>query len=345
MRQIVTESPTLQQQVDAFTLLGLNHKTASEDLRDSLPVSPDQLDEALMALEESLSNGVILSTGNRTELYFQSTSVEEGVNGAVAFLSSYNCIEPEEVFAHLYIYEANDAVQHLIDVASGRDSRVPEEAPILSQMQEALHASNRLGLCLGPLERVFHTALKAGELARIQTLISGNAGVVGDTAVDLAKTVFSDLHGLRGLVIGVGDAGRSAAQGLKDAGLRKLLIANSTYGKAVEVASEIGGVPVPFGRIGSVLGGVDIVITATSRSTYVLSPQMVEEARMSAHGPLVIIDIAVSGDVDPEVGSLPGVTLYTIPDIEANVQVTVMKEAAASGSSWGLNPRRLDAQR
>lgn len=319
MQKTVTEFPSLQQQVDAFALLavGLDHQTASEDLRVDLAVSPHQVEEALLALKDSLSNGVILSTGNRTELYFQSSSVEEGVSSAVEFLSSYSGMDPEQVLSHLYIYEAQDAFQHLIDVASGRDSQAPGETGILGQMQEALQASNRLGLCLGPLERVFHTALKAGERARIQTLISRNAGFVSDTAVELAKTVFSDLHGLRGLVIGIGDAGRSAAQALKDEGLQELLIVNRTFGKATQVAAEIGGVPVPIGRIGSVIGGVDVVIAATSGATYVLSPEMIEEARRSAHGPMVIIDIAEPNAVDPEVGLLPGVTLYSTSDIEA----------------------------
>ena len=319
IQQTVTESPSLQQQVDTFALLavGLNHQTASEDLRVGLAVSPHQVEEALLALKGLLTNGFILSTDNRTELYFQSSSVEEGVNGAVDFLSSYSCIEPEEVFPHLYIFEAKDAYQHLIDVAGGRDSKAPGEAGILPQMQEALQASNRLDLCPGPLERVFHTAMKAGESARIKTLISRNAGFVSDTAVDLAKTVFPDLHGLRGLVIGIGDAGRSAAQALKDEGLLELLIANRTFGKATQVASEIGGVPVPIGRIGSVIGGVDVVIAATSRTTYVLSPEMIEDARRSAHGPMVIIDVAEPNAVDPEVGLLPGVSVYSTSDVGA----------------------------
>jgi len=217
MAQTVTELASLQQQVDAVTLLavGLNHKTASEGLRVGLAVSQHQLEEALMALEGPLSNGVILSTGNRTELYFQSSSVEEGVNGAVAFLSYYNCMEPGEVFPNLYIYEAKDAYQHLIDVAGGRNLSAPEEVKILSQMRDALHETNRLGLCFGPLDRVFHTAMKAGERAGILTSISRNARLVSGTAVELAKTVFSDLHGLRAMVIGIGSTGRMGGSGVE----------------------------------------------------------------------------------------------------------------------------------
>lgn len=321
----ITGLPPLQEQTESAILLavGLNHKSASEELRDSLAVSPDQLEDALLALEESLGSGVILSTCNRTELYFLASSAQEGVNSATAFLSNYNHIEPTEIFPHLYIHEAQDAVQHLLRVASSLDSMVLGEAQILGQVRDAFQASNRLGLCKGPLGRMFHAALKTGKRARTETAVGRNAVSVSSTAVELAKTVFPDLHGLRGMVLGIGDAGRLAAQALKGAGLRELLLSNRTYGKAAEVASAIGGVPVPFGRIGSVIGGVDIVITATSRPTYVLLPQMVEEARMSSHGPLVIIDIAVPGDVDPEVGSLPGVTLYTIADIEAAAQANM----------------------
>lgn len=341
----MTELPSLQEQTNAATLLavGVNHKTAPEDLRDNLAVNPAQLGDALLALQESLGNGVILSTCNRTELYFLATSTQEGVNDATAFLSNFNHIEPTGVFPHLYIYEGKEVVHHLLRVASSLDSMVLGEAQILGQVRDAFPVSSEFGMCEGPLERMFHTALRTGKRARTETGVGRNAVSVSSTAVELARNVFPNLNGLRGMVLGIGDAGRIAAQALKSAGLRELLLSNRTYGKAAEVASEIGGVPVPFGRIGSVLGGVDVVITATSRPTYVLSPELVEEARRASHGPMVIVDIAVPGDVDPKVGELPGVTLYTIADIEAMAKANMGEREAEAVEVEAIVGEETDA--
>ena len=297
--------------------VGLNHRTASVDVRDRVTVSTDRLGEALGALRDHTGNGVILSTCNRSEVYSQVASTEEGGDAVLAFMRAYHGIDPRELSPYLYIYEQEAAVLHLFRVACSLDSMILGESQILGQVRRAFGVAGRHDMCNGSLSRLFNQALRVGKRARTDTAIGRNALSVSNTAVQLAHRVFPEFSSKRVLVLGLGDAGKLAARALANAGARNILVANRTYQRAVDTAAELGGTPFPFDRLADALQSSDIVVASTGSPGYILTPEMPALAARDTARPLFIIDIAVPRDVDPTVGHLPALHLYDIDDLEA----------------------------
>ena len=297
--------------------VGLNHRTAPVDVRDRVTVSTDRLEEALGALRDHTGNGVILSTCNRSEVYSQVASIQEGVDAVLAFIQVYHGIDRQEITPYLYMYEQEEAVSHLFRVACSLDSMILGESQILGQVRRAFGVAGRHDMCNGSLSRLFNQALRVGKRARTDTSIGRNALSVSNTAVQLARRVFPEFSGRRVLVLGLGDAGKLAARALSNAGARNILVVNRTYQRAVDTAAELGGTPVPFDRLADALDSADIVVASTGSPGYILTPEMPALAARDAAHPLFIIDIAVPRDVDPAVGRLPGLHLYDIDDLEA----------------------------
>ncbi|MCZ6615298.1 MAG: glutamyl-tRNA reductase [Chloroflexi bacterium] len=297
--------------------VGLNHRTAPVDVRDRVTVSTDRLDEALGALRDHTGNGVILSTCNRSEVYSQVASIQEGVVAILSFMRAYHGIDRQELTPYLYMYEQEEAVSHLFRVACSLDSMILGESQILGQVRRAFGVAGRHDMCNGSLSRLFNQALRVGKRARTDTSIGRNALSVSNAAVQLARRVFPEFSGRRVLVLGLGDAGKLAARALSNAGARNILVVNRTYQRAVDTAAELGGTPVPFDRLADALDSADIIVASTGSPGYILTPEMPALAARDAAHPLFIIDIAVPRDVDPAVGRLPGLHLYDIDDLEA----------------------------
>ncbi|MCZ6789008.1 MAG: glutamyl-tRNA reductase [Chloroflexi bacterium] len=297
--------------------VGLNHRTAPVDVRDRVTVSTDRLEEALGALRDHTGNGVILSTCNRSEVYSQVASIQEGVDAILSFMRAYHGIDRQELTPYLYMYEQEEAVSHLFRVACSLDSMILGESQILGQVRRAFGAAGRHDMCNGSLSRLFNQALRVGKRARTDTSIGRNALSVSNAAVQLARRVFPEFSGRRVLVLGLGDAGKLAARALSNAGARNIMVVNRTYQRAVDTAAELGGTPVPFDRLADALDSADIIVASTGSPGYILTPEMPSLAARDTARPLFIIDIAVPRDVDPAVGHLPGLHLYDIDDLEA----------------------------
>ena len=307
--------------------VGLNHRTAPLQVRDRVAISREELEGAQRALRDRLGQGVILSTCNRLEVYSVAQSTESGAQGLVEYLTSYHAMGHQELAPYLYVHDHEAAVRHLYRVASGLDSMILGEAEILGQVRHAFAVATQQGLTDGTLLRLFHQALHVGKRSRTETRIGRNALSVSRAGVELARRAFHDLAGKCVLVIGLGEAGKLAARALADAGAREISVANRTYKRALEAAVELGGVAVPFERLGDALEAADILVTSTDAPGYLLTPEMIAQARDHAERTLFIIDIAVPRDVDPNVGDLPGVHLYDIDDLES-VSETNRRERA-----------------
>ncbi len=302
----------------ALVVVGLSHHTAPADLRDRVAVPLTQLPNVLQGLRPTLGKGVILSTCSRTEVYAFSPSPSgdaEALQRAMAFFHAFNV---QEIGPHLYTYSQEQAVRHLFSVASGLDSLILGESQILGQVRDAYAAASRAGMAGGALSRLFHQALRAGKRARRETAIGRNALSVSRAAVELAHRALGDLAHKRVLVIGVGDAGAMAARALADAGATDITVANRTYARAEELAAELDGRAAHFADLPQLLEEADIAISATSAPGYVITPELVAQARVaSAERPLFLIDIASPRDIDPEVKGFSNVQLYDIDDLEA----------------------------
>lgn len=310
----------------ALATLGINHRTASLDLREKIAFTPDALDAALkeLAALPNIGAAVILSTCNRTELYLSHDTAEDLVQ-ARDWLCHWHQVDPTALQDALYWYVAEDAVRHAIEVASGLDSMVPGEPEILGQFKQASRDAEQAGTLGGELHRLIQHTFAAAKKVRTLTEISRNPVSIAHVAVSLTKQFFDQLQERRALVIGAGEAARLVARYLNDAGIGHLTIANRSLDRAQKLARELLAHAIPMSHIDHTLEDADIVISSTASPVPVLGKGMVEDAvRRRKHRPIYMVDLAVPRDIEPQIASLSDVYLYTQEDlrqvIEKNLQ-------------------------
>lgn len=297
--------------------LGLNHETAPVEVRERFALSEKALDREVVSLLESkdIEEGVVLSTCNRTEYY----AVVNGGSG-VAELESWICGQREFHGARegiFYFYEAREAAEHLCRVASGMNSMVLGETEIFGQVKKAYQRSLDGKATKGVLNRLFQRTFSVGKRVRNQTGIQEGATSVAGASVELAEKVFGRLKGSTVMVIGAGEMSRQTAQALQSRGASSVMVTNRSYDKAVELAESIGGHAVHFDSWETELKDVDVVIAATGAPHFVVKPGHVEAVRRKRKfRPLIMVDIAVPRDIDPEVGEIEEVYLYDIDTLQ-----------------------------
>ena len=302
--------------------VGLSHRTAPVELRESVDFSRKGLDAALAELA---SRGigrelVVLSTCNRAEIYAVGDS-DETADHIGRFFSEYHDIAHAEVSHHLYVHRGPDVARHLFRVAAGLDSLVVGEPQILGQVKAAYAAASDGQFTAALTNRLFHSAFSVGKRVRSETGLGEGAVSVSYAAIALAKKIFGDLKDLAVLILGAGEMAKLTGIHLQSQHVRQITIASRTLQTAQNLAERLDGVAVAWDRVEAALATADIIVTATGASEPVLTRARVDEAmRSRRHRPLFIIDIAVPRDVDPEVGSLDQVFLYNIDDLRTIVQ-------------------------
>ncbi len=297
-----------------INVAGVNHSTTPIEIRERLAVSNEHLADALSLLHGHVSQGLILSTCNRIEVYSLIDSSDSSQPG-MDFFKAWANMSDNDLSSYIYRYRNEAAVRHLFGVASGLDSMIIGEFEILGQVKNSLEEAEKAGMAGHPLHTLVNQALKVGRQVREKTGISKNALSVSSVAVDLAAKAIGDLTRCEALVIGTGEAGKLVAKALKERGIAQIMVTSRSYEKASALAKTLGGSSVDIGRLGQELTGCDIAISCTGAPHLILDLKTLETA-MSArvNRPLVIIDIAVPRDVDPEVGRLDNVFLYDIDD-------------------------------
>ena len=295
-------------------VVGVNHSTTPIEIRERLAVSSDHVPDALSLLRKYVSQGLILSTCNRTEVYSipnRGGSSQPGID----FLKAWANISNADLLPYVYCYHSEAAVRHLFRVASGLDSMIIGEFEILGQVNQSLEEARKARMVEHPLRNLFHQALRVGRRVREKTGISKNALSVSSVAVALAAKDIGDLTRCKALVIGTGEAGRLVAKALKERGISQITTTSRSYDKASTLAAALGGSSVDIGSLGRELATCDIAISCTGAPHLILDLKSVENAmRARFHRPLVIIDIAVPRDVEPQVGQISNVFLYDIDD-------------------------------
>jgi glutamyl-tRNA reductase len=300
--------------------VGANHKTAPLSVREKLSVAPSRLREALRELlsRQRVQEAVLLSTCNRTEVYAAGPTVQHGE--LVHFLLSHNDLKPEETLAHLTATEDLETALHLFRVTGSVDSMVVGEQQILGQVREAYEAAAECGAAGHVMAALFQRALRVGKRARSETDISRGAFSVGHCAVELAESVFGDLSGKRVLVLGAGEMAKVTATHLAEKGARAVFVANRTHERARQLAQQLGGEAIRYESLGEFLKSVDILISSTSAPHHVLGQEdMTAAMRARREAPMLLIDIAVPRDIDPQVEKLENVYLYDIDDLASVV--------------------------
>ncbi|MBX2797423.1 MAG: glutamyl-tRNA reductase [Myxococcales bacterium] len=327
---------------DRLLAVGLSHHTAPVEVRERLAMDEDTVKSMLGRLQrdEVVEEALMLSTCNRVELY----AVPRSVDGLREFYGSFRGPAGERIDDMLYWYRGREAVRHLFRVASSLDSLVLGEPQILGQVKEAVRVageSSSLGRVLHPLTQ---RTLSIAKRVRNQTDIGKSRVGIGNAGVDLALQIFGGLEGKRCMLIGVGEMGRQVAVALLSAGLEELLVANRTFERSVQLASEFGGTPVPYERLQDYLPRADIVLAATGATKPIVTVPMVRTAlRHRRYRTIFLVDLSVPRNVDPGVDELEDAYLFNIDDLSRVVEEG--REARAQAAADAMQIVEAEADR
>jgi glutamyl-tRNA reductase len=305
-------------------VVGLNFKSAPLELLERLAVDPERLPKALADLldRDHVHEGVVLSTCNRVEVYSAISRFHAGSTDLRRFLAEFHHLEPQDFADQLYSYYDERAVRHLFAVASGVDSMVVGESQILGQVREAFRAAQE-ERAVGPLlTTLFGRAIKVGRRVRAETAIGAGPTSTLEVGLRLAERQLGSLAGRRVLVVGAGKMGRLAGRRLRAAGVGEVVVANRTEDNGATLARELGGRHVPLDRAGDELAAADLVIASTAAMAPTVTVEVVAAAlaRRAADAPgqpLVLLDLGVPRDVEPEARALPGAFLADLDGLRA----------------------------
>ena len=307
-------------------ILGINHRTAPVDVRERVVFPAESLPAALRELASlpHIEAASILSTCNRTELCFmvESCAPEAEDDAAVqAWLSQYHQLPLAELKPYLYVHTDNKAVRHLLRVASGLDSMILGEPQILGQIKTAYQVAEHAGTLDIHLRRLFQHTFSVAKQVRTDTQIGASPVSVAFAAVSLARQIFGDLASHTALLIGAGETIELAARHLHEKGLGRMIVANRTVERAHVLAGEFGGYAISLSELSAHLAEADIIISSTASPLPVVGKGSMETAlRQRKHRPVFIVDIAVPRDIEPEIGELGDVYLYTVDDLQEVIQ-------------------------
>jgi len=315
-------------------VIGVSHRTAPLDVRESLAFPAERMSEALAGLcGLGLSEAMVLSTCNRVEVYGREGS-HPAHDRVVKFLATFHNRTPDEIAGFFYSLRGEAAVRHAFRVAASLDSLVLGEPQILGQVKEAYLAAEKAGSLGSTLNALRNRSLAAAKRARTETRIGQNAVSVSYVAVELARKIFGTLKDKNILLVGAGKMSELAARHLVRSGARATVLGGRSFERAAELASALGGRAAPFEMLRDELARADIVISGTGAPGIVVQKEDVEAARGARHHrPMFLIDIAVPRDIDPTVRKLEEVFLYDLDDLKSVAEANLRerrKEAAAA---------------
>lgn len=319
--------------------LGLNHQTAAVDLRGRFAFAVDQLAPALQTLHQRLtaapsSEVALLSTCNRTELYCAAGGLGGSSHAlkrsAVEWLSGVGGVSAEELMRHTYVLEGGAAARHAFRVASGLDSMVLGEPQILGQMKQAVREADTAGTLGTTLHQLFQRSFAVAKEVRTSTEIGAHSISMAAAAVRLASQLFEDLSKTKVLFVGAGEMIELTATHFAARTPRAMSVANRTLERGEKLATHLGAQAMRLADLPQRLHEFDIVVSCTASSLPIIGLGAVERAlKARKRRPMFMVDLAVPRDIEPEVGSLDDVYLYTVDDLSALVQTAGEKRQAA----------------
>ncbi len=316
-----------------MTLLafGINHKTAPVEIREKVAFAQENVAQALGELTSfaPVTEAVILSTCNRTEVY---CGLDYPANDAVRdWFGRYHHLPLESFSPYSYAYLDDQAVQHILRVASGLDSLVLGEPQILGQIKEAYTTAFHNGTIGAQLNRLFQHTFAVAKQVRTDTAIGASPVSVAFAAVSLAKQIFADLAEHTVLLIGAGETIELVARHLKENKVTKMIVANRTVERAEELAKKFNATAITLGEIPDRLIEADIIISSTASPLPILGKGAVESAlKLRKHRPLFMVDLAVPRDIEAEVSKLNDVYLYTVDDLHEVIDENRKSRQAAA---------------
>lgn len=318
-------------------LIGISHKTSPLEIREKFSVAQDEIVpfSELLQKETGISDIVILSTCNRTEIYFSQNKYDFHLAAKLVYktLKQFKGIQ-KKYWHTFYSHSKSDAVRHLFEVASGIDSMIIGEDQIIGQIKDAYVFCTEEALTDAVLMRLFQKSFEASKRVRSETEIKMGNASISSAAVQKCMTLFDKLSDKRVLLIGAGETGSLVLQNLHKSGAYRIAITNRTHKKAEKLAEKHGCVPLPFEQMSPHLYLYDIVIVATGSKVPLVTTEMTREAAEKREGrKQVLIDISVPRNIETGIEKLENVNLYTIDDLDEIVKTTMKKRKGCIDSA------------
>ncbi len=321
-------------------VLGLSHETAPIELRERVAFSASELGDAITSFRTAtrLEEVVVLSTCNRTEIIC--TGNIDDKEAIVQWLAQNRHCDLAALEPSLYHHAQMDAVSHLIRVSVGLDSMIIGEPQIFGQMKDAFLVASGIGATGPLLEPLFQHIFNSTKRVRSETAIGRHSVSAPATAIALARNIFSDLRSCRALLIGAGEMTEVAGQPLIEAQVQSLTIANRTPENARELASKFNAEVIPLSELPDQLDRFDLIYSATAARLPFIGKGLMERIiKKRKRSPVFILDLAVPRDVEPEVGELPDVYLYSLDDLQSTIADNLRKRNVAADEAEALIER------
>ena len=317
----------------SFFALGVNHQTASVELREQVAFNPEKLRDLLAEQrhDHSLNDMVVVSTCNRTEVYAMADNAEMVLN----WLAQKNGIDVKQLQNHIYRYENSDAVTHLMRVASGLDSLMLGEPQIMGQVKSALTLAKDSDVVSAQLNRIFEYAFYAAKRVRSETAVGSHAVSMGYAVAQLALQVFSQPEKLTVMVVAAGEMNSLVAKHLAEMGVAKILICNRSAERANQLAQEISHRVeveiIPFTALADNLHRADVISSCTGSLHQVISHADVKIAlKKRRYKQMLLVDLAVPRDIEPKVKTLDGIYLYGVDDLQSVIDENLAQRRQAA---------------
>ncbi|MGD2172977.1 MAG: glutamyl-tRNA reductase, partial [Gammaproteobacteria bacterium] len=304
----------------ALLSLGINHLTAPVDIREKIAFAPEHMRQALGELQDipAINESVIVSTCNRTEIYCDASSDCSEV--ITHWLTAHHGINDDGLSPYIYRHSDQEVARHLFRVASGLDSMVLGEPQILGQLKDSYDQARGGKSINSILDRLFQHSFSVAKRVRTDTDIGSNPVSVAFAAVNLSKQIFGNLEKLHALLIGAGETIELVSRHLRSQQIGSMTIANRSVERARVLAEEVGAEAVQINAVPEQLVRADIVISSTASQLPILGKGATESAlKQRKHRPIFMVDLAVPRDIEPEVGKLQDIYLYTVDDLKTVV--------------------------
>jgi glutamyl-tRNA reductase len=335
--------------------VGLNHTTAPVSLREQLALAPEQLGDAVQAARSWFSRvntqtgargedeAALLSTCNRTEMYAASEAPDP-LDASARFLADYHQLNFSELRPHLYMLPQHDAVRHAFRVASGLDSMVLGEAQILGQLKDAVRVADQAGGLGTYLHQLFQRSFAVAKEVRSTTEIGAHSVSMAAAAVRLSERIFDSVSEQNVLFIGAGEMIELCATHFAAHNPKSITIANRTLERGESLAARFAGRAIRLADLPEMLPQFDIVISSTASTLPLIGKGLVERAiKARRHRPMFMVDLAVPRDIEPEVGKLDDVFLYTVDDLADVVRTGVEHRQAAVAQAEAIIETRVQS--
>ena len=307
--------------------IGISHRTAPIEIREQYALPPKDASHFYgVARRNRFPRELfILSTCNRAEIYSISDELDKIVQWVTERYKELGQSYSDSADCQLVVKSGGNAVRHLFRVSAGMDSMMLGETQITSQVKAAYNQAKSNGM-IGPIfNRLIQSSLEAGKRVRTETSLSGRAISVSYAAVEKASQAFPDLSQVTVLLVGAGSTGRLTITYFRKRGANQFFVSNRNAKRGMKLAKEIEGIFVPLSEVEQVLPEIQIGVTCTSAKAPLLKFELLKNCLTNRKPPTLLLDLSVPRNIEPEVGGLPGVTLYTIDDLESVVSDNIAR--------------------